>query len=123
MTRRLTSSSLAGTLRKLVAVGTSRLASMLVTMRAAAPRSGSPGSSPDALAGAGAPPFTAAAPLPAGGGARGGAGGGRRRGGRGGARRGRGRRCRGGGGGRGRGRHGGSGLVVRLALVVGEEVA
>ena len=37
MTRRLTSSSLAGTSRKLVAVGTSRLASMLATMRAAAP--------------------------------------------------------------------------------------
>ena len=34
MTRRLTSRSLAGTLRKLVAVGTSRLASMLATMRA-----------------------------------------------------------------------------------------
>src|SRR5690606_30342455 len=45
MTRRLTSSSLAGTSRKLVAVGTPRLASMLATMRAAAPRSGSPGSS------------------------------------------------------------------------------
>src|SRR5829696_8109131 len=69
MTRRLTSSSLAGTLRKLVAVGTSRLASMLVTMRAAAPRSGSPGSSPDALAGAAALPLTAAVPLPAGAGA------------------------------------------------------
>ena len=40
MIRRLTSSSLAGTLRKLVAVGTSRLASMLATMRAAAPRIG-----------------------------------------------------------------------------------
>ena len=38
MTVRLTSSSLAGTSRKLVAVGTSRLASMLATMRAAAPR-------------------------------------------------------------------------------------
>src|SRR4051794_29998700 len=40
MTRRLTSSSLAGTSRKLVAVGTSRLASMLATIRAAAPRRG-----------------------------------------------------------------------------------
>ena len=40
MTRRLTSSSLAGTSRKLVAVGTPRLASMLATMRAAAPRMG-----------------------------------------------------------------------------------
>ena len=38
MTVRLTSSSLAGTLWKLVAVGTARLASMLATMRAAAPR-------------------------------------------------------------------------------------
>jgi hypothetical protein len=37
---RLTSSSLAATLRTLVAVGTLRLAFMLVTMRAAAPRSG-----------------------------------------------------------------------------------
>ena len=36
---RLTSSSLAGTVRTLVAVGTARLASMLATMRAAAPRS------------------------------------------------------------------------------------
>ncbi len=40
MTRRLTSRSLAGTSRKLVAVGTSRLASMLATMRAPAPRIG-----------------------------------------------------------------------------------
>ena len=44
MTRRLTSSSLAGTSRKLVAVGTPRLASMFSTMRAATPRSGSPAS-------------------------------------------------------------------------------
>ena len=44
MMERLTSSSLAGTSRKLVAVGTSRLAAMLVAMSAAAPRSGSPGS-------------------------------------------------------------------------------
>src|SRR3954467_7280829 len=40
MTSRLTSSSLAGTSRKLVAVGTAGLASMLATMRAEAPRSG-----------------------------------------------------------------------------------
>src|SRR5438552_12606350 len=39
-TLRLTSSSRAGTTRKLVAVGTDRLASMLATMRAAAPRIG-----------------------------------------------------------------------------------
>ena len=45
---RLASSSRAGTTRKLVAVGTSRLASMLATMRAAAPRKGTAGS---ALAG------------------------------------------------------------------------
>ncbi len=43
MTLRLTSSSLAGTLRKLVAVGTSRLASMLRTIAAPAPRIGLPG--------------------------------------------------------------------------------
>src|SRR5437763_15436205 len=41
MTLRLTSSSRAGTSRNEVAVGTSRLASMLVTIRAAAPRRGS----------------------------------------------------------------------------------
>src|SRR5688572_7390603 len=40
MTVRLSMSSLAGRLRALVAVGTSRLASMLVTTRAVAPRSG-----------------------------------------------------------------------------------
>ena len=40
MIARLTSSSLAGTSRKLVAVGTSRLASMLATMRAPTPRMG-----------------------------------------------------------------------------------
>ena len=45
MTLRLTSSSLAGTLRKLVAVGTARLASMLRAMAAPAPRIGFPGSS------------------------------------------------------------------------------
>src|SRR5690349_948423 len=44
MTRRLTSSSLAGTLRKLVAVGTARLRSMFATTAAPAPRLGSPGS-------------------------------------------------------------------------------
>src|SRR5271168_5239963 len=38
--RRLTSRSRAGTVRTLVAVGTARLASMLATMREAAPRSG-----------------------------------------------------------------------------------
>jgi hypothetical protein len=54
---RLTSSSLAGTERTDVAVGTSRLASMFVTMRAAAPRRGS-GSSPSSTTGA--VPFDAA---------------------------------------------------------------
>src|SRR5262245_22243621 len=44
MTRRLTSRSLAGTSRKLVAVGTARLRSMLATTAAPAPRIGSPGS-------------------------------------------------------------------------------
>src|SRR5580693_4017847 len=39
MTIRLSASSLAGTARTLVAVGTARLAVMLVTVRAAAPRS------------------------------------------------------------------------------------
>ena len=43
MTLRLTSSSFAGTSRKLVAVGTARLASMLATIAAPAPRIGSPG--------------------------------------------------------------------------------
>ena len=46
MIRRLASSILAGMSRKLVAVGTPRLASMFSTMRAEAPRSGSPGTSP-----------------------------------------------------------------------------
>src|ERR1700730_11726474 len=41
-TRRFTSRSRAGTTRKLVAVGTLTLASMLAAMRAAAPRSGTP---------------------------------------------------------------------------------
>ncbi len=45
MILRLTSRSLAGTWRKLVAVGTPRLASMFCTMRAAAPRNGSPSGS------------------------------------------------------------------------------
>ncbi len=54
MILRLTSSSLAGTWRKLVAVGTPRLASMFCTMRAAAPRIGSPSGSVGASAGAGA---------------------------------------------------------------------
>src|SRR5262245_48843071 len=54
MTRRLTSSSLAGTSRKLVAVGTPRLASMFWTMRAAAPLRGSPSGSVTAAAGAAA---------------------------------------------------------------------
>src|SRR5947208_7769349 len=40
MTVRLSTSSLAGTARTLVAVGTARLASMFVTTRDAAPRSG-----------------------------------------------------------------------------------
>src|SRR3954468_21999539 len=46
MTLRLTSSSLAGTFRKLVAVGTSRLASMFLTITAPTPLISSP--SPDA---------------------------------------------------------------------------
>ena len=95
MTRRLTSSSLAGTSRKLVAVGTSRLASMLATMRAPAPadRARRPGSAAAAAA------FGAAA--------------GGRRGGRG--------RRRPGPAGRGGGR-GGGGLRLGVAPVVGEEV-
>src|SRR5207302_11206051 len=49
---RLTSSSLAGTWRTLVAVGTPRLASMLETMRAPAPRIGVAGAvSPSAVGG------------------------------------------------------------------------
>jgi hypothetical protein len=46
MTLRLTSSSLAGTLRKLVAVGTPRLRSMFWAIATPAPRIGSPISSP-----------------------------------------------------------------------------
>ncbi len=49
---RLTSSSLAGTTRTDVAVGTPRLASMFSTVRAAAPRRGS-GSSPSRTIGPG----------------------------------------------------------------------
>src|SRR6187200_2377694 len=45
MTLRLTSSSLAGTLRKLVAVGTVRLRAMLAAIVAPTPRIGVPGSS------------------------------------------------------------------------------
>ena len=45
MMLRLTSSSFAGTTRKLVAVGTPRLASMFETITAPAPRIGSPASS------------------------------------------------------------------------------
>jgi hypothetical protein len=54
MTLRLTSSSLAGMSRKLVAVGTRRLVSMFSTMRAATPRSGSPGCSAFSVGAAGA---------------------------------------------------------------------
>src|SRR5262245_35054537 len=54
MILRLTSSSLAGTLRKLVAVGTPRLAVMFWTMRAAAPRRGSPASPAAGVGAAGA---------------------------------------------------------------------
>ena len=45
---RLTSSSRAGTVRTLVAVGTARLASMLATIRDAAPRNGTATSPPSA---------------------------------------------------------------------------
>src|SRR6478736_2065078 len=53
-TRRLTSKSLAGTLRKLVAVGTVRLRSMLATTAAPAPRIGLLGSAVAAAGWAGA---------------------------------------------------------------------
>src|SRR5690242_10182298 len=53
MTMRLSMSSLAGTARTLVAVGTSRLASMLVTVRAATPLRRT-SSAPAGTAGAGA---------------------------------------------------------------------
>src|SRR5271154_6113095 len=69
--RRLTSRRRAGTVRTLVAVGTARLASMLATMREAAPRSGVASSFSLSVAargaGAGAPGFdppeTAGAPV------------------------------------------------------------
>ena len=76
MTLRFTSSNLAGTLRKLVAVGTVRLRSMFAAIAAPAPRMGLPGSSSvaDAVAvvlaaatgagagvGAGVEPFPSAA--------------------------------------------------------------
>src|SRR5579875_2620316 len=51
--RRLTSSSRAGITRKLVAVGTPRLAVMLATTRAAAPRSGVASTASFAAAGPG----------------------------------------------------------------------
>jgi hypothetical protein len=53
MTRRLTSSSLAGTWRKLVAVGTPSDDSMFVAVRAAAPRRGEASASPAGGGGAG----------------------------------------------------------------------
>ena len=52
MTLRLTSSSLAGTLRNVVAVGTVRLFSMLVAIAAAAPLIGLPASPSPSVAGA-----------------------------------------------------------------------
>src|ERR1700691_3862653 len=51
---RLTSKRRAGTVRTLVAVGTPRLASMLATMRLAAPRRSTASSEPDAARGGGA---------------------------------------------------------------------
>src|SRR3954470_17688693 len=75
---RLTSSSLAGTSRKLVAVGTVRLRSMLAAIAAPAPRIGSPISSCAAAgrSGADAAPFVAdtAGAVGTGAGAGGGAG-------------------------------------------------
>src|SRR5688572_30264981 len=53
MTLRLTSSSFAGTLRKLVAVGTVRLRSMFAAIATPAPRIGSPASDPALAAGVG----------------------------------------------------------------------
>ncbi len=62
--RRLTSRSRAGTVRTLVAVGTARLASMLATIREAAPRSGVASSLPAvARGGAGAAAVGRAAPV------------------------------------------------------------
>src|ERR1700691_3296209 len=52
--RRLTSRRRAGTVRTLVAVGTVKLASMLATMREAAPRSGVASSVPASTTGVGA---------------------------------------------------------------------
>src|SRR5580692_6832962 len=58
---RLTSSRRAGTVRTLVAVGTDRLASMLATIRDAAPRSGTGSSLPACTVAAGAGAATGAA--------------------------------------------------------------
>ena len=74
ITLRLTSSSLAGTTRKLVAVGTPRLASMFDTITAPAPRIGSPTSPAAPAAGAGAAAGAAAAGSGVGAGAGAGAG-------------------------------------------------
>src|SRR5690606_1358682 len=52
MTMRLSTSSLAGTERTLVAVGTSRLVSMLEAVRAGAPRSGTTSASSEAVSAA-----------------------------------------------------------------------
>src|SRR5450432_2979960 len=68
ITRRLSATSLAGMSRTLVAVGTVRLASMFVTVRAAAPLSGTISST------AVSPSDAAVLALSAGAGARGGAG-------------------------------------------------
>src|SRR5580692_11362379 len=57
---RFTSSKRAGTVRTLVAVGTLRLASMLATMREAAPRSGVASSVPAGMVGLGAGAVAAA---------------------------------------------------------------
>ena len=65
-TRRLTSSSRAGTVRTLVAVGTERLASMLATIREAAPRSGVASSRPTSPRGVGAGAVGAGAAGPVG---------------------------------------------------------
>src|SRR5271168_1515407 len=60
--RRLTSRSRAGTVRTLVAVGTARLASMLATIREAAPRNGVASSLPAVAGGKGAVAVARAAP-------------------------------------------------------------
>ena len=62
--RRLTSRSRAGTVRTLVAVGTARLASMLATIREAAPRSGVASSVAAGTTGAGAGAAAAGAAAP-----------------------------------------------------------